>query len=194
MISQQLWIPEANAKATILVVGGCRSGKSSNALKMADQVKAHCKIFVATCIPQDAEMQKRVDRHQTERGTDWQTVESPRHLAAAVRDLSRPQQVLLIDCLTMWLSNLYLDTSDPDRISASIQDLRLALEQSRGPIFLVSNEVGAGIVPENALARQFRDMAGIMNQKMAACAQQVIWSVAGLPVVIKSERALSAAP
>jgi adenosylcobinamide kinase/adenosylcobinamide-phosphate guanylyltransferase len=96
--------------------------------------------------------------------------------------------VLLIDCLTLWLTNLYLDSETQEALMEQVQQLVQALAQSQGPVFLVTNEVGTGIVPENKMARQFRDLAGMMNQAVAACAQQVIWSVVGLPVVIKSEQ------
>jgi adenosylcobinamide kinase/adenosylcobinamide-phosphate guanylyltransferase len=187
MNRQRLHIPNADLKTVTLVVGGCKSGKSRIALTMADQISAD-KIFIATCVPTDDEMRERVTRHQAERSSAWQTVECPIYLPEAVLQHSRPHRVLLIDCLTLWLTNLYLDSETQEALMEQVQQLVQALAQSQGPVFLVTNEVGTGIVPENKMARQFRDLAGMMNQAVAACAQQVIWSVVGLPVVIKSEQ------
>jgi adenosylcobinamide kinase / adenosylcobinamide-phosphate guanylyltransferase len=173
-----------------LVIGGCRSGKSSYALQLADRMGNVRKRFLATCIPQDEEMHQRVSRHQAERGTGWIAVETPVFLAEAIRDISPDADVLLVDCLTLWVSNLMMEqTVDPDApedfLTAQTCRLIESLRTAACPVILVTNEVGAGIVPDNPLARQYRDNVGHVNQRIAACADQVIWMVAGIPVKIK---------
>ena len=167
------------------VVGGCRSGKSSHALRFAESTPADRRIFVATCVPRDDEMRSRAANHQGERGGEWETLEVPETLAEAVADHSRPGTLLLIDCLTLWASNLLLADDDPQSIDRPLDELISALKGAAGPVILVSNEVGTGIVPENRLARLYRDMVGKVNQTVAACADRVILTVAGIPVAIK---------
>lgn len=167
------------------VIGGCRSGKSRHALRLAESTPAGRRIFVATCIPHDEEMRTRVANHQGERGGEWETLEVPEMLAEAVADHSRPGTLLLIDCLTLWTSNLLLAGDDPKSINHPMDELISALKAAPGPVILVSNEVGTGIVPENRLARLYRDMVGKVNQTVAACADRVILTVAGIPVTIK---------
>jgi adenosylcobinamide kinase / adenosylcobinamide-phosphate guanylyltransferase len=170
---------------TTLVIGGCRSGKSSHALHLADSMGNARKRFLATCIPRDEEMHQRVSRHQNERGEGWTAVETPVFLAEAIRDLGSGADVLLVDCLTLWVSNLMMEYTDPEAISEKAFQLIESLSAAACPVILVTNEVGAGIVPDNRLARQFRDAVGQVNQRIAACADQVIWMVAGIPVKIK---------
>lgn len=167
------------------VIGGCRSGKSSFALDQANQVTGKNKYFIATSVPTDAEMERRVEKHQQERGDDWQTIEEPVRIHEIIRRHSPDASVILVDCLTLWVSNLMFQSHGPDQIDAAIQDLESALADSRCPVFLVSNEVGAGIVPENSLARQFRDFAGLVNQRMAKAADRVVMTIAGIDVQIK---------
>jgi adenosylcobinamide kinase/adenosylcobinamide-phosphate guanylyltransferase len=143
------------------------------------------KFFIATCIPRDDEMHQRVYKHQAERGADWTAVETPVFLPAAIRDIGPKADVLVVDCLTLWVSNLMLEYTDPDAISEKTAQLIESLRVAVCPVILVTNEVGAGIVPDNQLARQFRDAVGQVNQRIAACADQVIWMVAGIPVKIK---------
>lgn len=173
---------------TTLIVGGCRSGKSSHALQLAN-AHAMKKIFIATCVPRDEEMQARVRRHRNERDDTWQTLEIPVEITTAIRDHSETDTVILVDCLTLWISNIMLESADMDAIQARVADLALAMEDARGPIILVSNEVGLGVVPDNALARLFRDAAGFANQTIAAACDRVIWTVAGIPVTIKGAAA-----
>jgi len=168
----------------ILVLGGCRSGKSSHALQLAESM-GQGRIFVATCVPRDEEMQARVKRHQQERDATWTTLEVPVDLAGAIRKHSPAAEVMLVDCLTLWLSNLLMQDPDVDRIRAGIQALAEAVQSAPNELVLVSNEVGAGIVPENRLARRYRDLAGWANQAMAAVCDRVVWTVAGIPVTIK---------
>jgi adenosylcobinamide kinase/adenosylcobinamide-phosphate guanylyltransferase len=172
---------------TTLIIGGCRSGKSSMAIDLANRYGAsEKKIFIATCVPLDTEMQDRVQKHKDERDNLWQTLEIPINLSQAIRENSPNADVILIDCITLWVNNLLMETSDNKTISDNIQDLVSALDAACCPVILVSNEVGTGIVPENALARLFRDYAGFANQQIAKHVQKVIWMVAGIPVTIKA--------
>ncbi len=180
-------------KQITFVIGGCRSGKSSLALDRADQIHlgqadqktGQPKYFIATSVPTDAEMQDRVIKHQKERGEDWQTIEESLHIDRAILDVSANASVILIDCLTLWVSNLMYEHESFEQIERAVQNLEKALQQCECPVFLVSNEVGYGIVPENSLARKFRDLAGSVNQRVAAVADTVIMSIAGIDVQIK---------
>jgi adenosylcobinamide kinase/adenosylcobinamide-phosphate guanylyltransferase len=169
----------------IFVIGGCRSGKSTYALQTAEKMPAERKIFIATCVPQDNEMKQRVARHQKERSQNWVTVEEPLHLPQALLENSPKADVILVDCLTLWVSNLLMQSGDEKKIADTIPQLIDALEKATCPIVLVSNEVGTGIVPENRLARQFRDITGWVNQAVAKSANKVVWMVAGIPVTVK---------
>ncbi|MDY0221487.1 MAG: bifunctional adenosylcobinamide kinase/adenosylcobinamide-phosphate guanylyltransferase [Desulfobacterium sp.] len=173
-------------KKITLVIGGCRSGKSSHALGLADAIPGNRKIFIATSVPTDPEMENRVTRHRQERGDLWTTVEEPLEIADTIDRLSNSSDVILVDCLTLWTSNLMFNNLEQPAIELSLQRLASSLDRSHCPVIVVSNEVGTGIVPENALARQFRDMAGFVNQQIAAVAHGVVWMVAGIPVKIKS--------
>ncbi len=168
----------------VLIIGGCRSGKSGHALHLADQFAGH-KIFIATCVPLDKEMEQRVSHHQKQRNPNWKTLDVPLLLPEAIRENSGPGQVILVDCLTLWINNLLMENDDPENIDTTVEQLARSLENAECPVILVSNEVGTGIVPENRLARLFRDIAGFANQKIAVCADRVIWMVAGIPVEIK---------
>lgn len=173
-------------KEIILVIGGCRSGKSSHALKLAEAIPGDRKIFMATCIPHDDEMKERVRRHQTERSLlQWTTLEVPMDIAEAIDAHSPKADVILLDCLTLWMSNLLLENLSETQINPYISNLIDSLKKSFCSVIMVSNEVGCGIVPENALARLFRDMVGTVNQKVAQCADRVIWTVAGIPTEIR---------
>lgn len=168
------------------VIGGCRSGKSTHALNLANQIIGNKKIFMATSVPTDNEMDARVVKHQKERGDAWQTAEIPLNIPTAISELSLSADVILVDCLTLWVSNLMFNNFDEQGILNMTQSLQDALKVSSIPLFLVSNEVGTGIVPENALARKFRDMAGMVNQEIAKVANKVIYMVAGIPMTIKN--------
>jgi len=173
-----------NALST-LVIGGCRSGKSGYALALADRVAERNKIFVATCVPQDGEMLARVEAHQKERGPDWQTIEVPLEVPQVIYDHDRTSNVILIDCLTLWVSNLLMQREDMEYVRAKGAELAAAVQKSPVPVILVSNEVGLGIVPDNRLARLFRDCAGTVNQIIAAACTRVVMTVAGIGVTIK---------
>ena len=170
----------------ILVIGGCRSGKSNHALQLAEGFGKQ-RIFVATCVPHDAEMISRVDRHRHDRDSSWNTLEIPVDLTDAIKTHGPATDVILVDCLTLWLNNLLMDTQDTETIRRRISGLADAVEAAPNAIVLVSNEVGAGIVPENALARQYRDLAGWANQALAKACNRVDWTVAGIPVTIKPD-------
>ena len=175
-------------KETIFVIGGCRSGKSRYALSLAQNLTAGKKIFIATCIPHDDEMKRRVSLHQDERGTEWETVEAPVNLPEAIVDCSREADVLLVDCLTLWINNLFGETIEEEKIYGHIEELTKAVEAAACSVILVSNEVGMGIVPENEIARLYRDILGRANQEVAACVRKVYWTVAGIPVSVKGDR------
>jgi adenosylcobinamide kinase/adenosylcobinamide-phosphate guanylyltransferase len=171
--------------STTLVAGGCRSGKSRQALELGEKSAGRRNLFVATCQPHDAEMAARIARHQRERGRNWQTVEAPLDPDKIILEQGAGADVLLIDCLTLWISNLMMVHERDEEILQAVDRLHRAVAAPPCPIILVSNEVGAGIVPENPMARRFRDLAGWCNQKIAAACRNVIWMVAGIAVPIK---------
>ena len=170
-----------NAAHTTLVIGGARSGKSSRAQALAEATGPR-RCYVATAQAFDVEMSARIARHQADRGEGWRTLEAPLDLAAAVTDASVESDVVLIDCLTLWLSNLMHHDRDIESETAA---LIAALEASPTPVIAVSNEVGMSIVPENRLARDFRDAQGRLNQQIAASVDVVELVAAGLPLRLK---------
>ena len=163
-----------------LILGGARSGKSAHAEKLVTAHRAPW-TYVATAQAFDGEMTERIALHRARRGEGWQTVDAPLDLAGAI-DGIQAGQPLLVDCLTLWLSNHLLAGSDLEAECVRLTD---ALARPRGPWFVVGNEVGLGIVPDNALARRFRDAAGRLNQEVAAVADSVLFVVAGLPLKVK---------
>lgn len=167
---------------SILVTGGARSGKSLLAEQLTLQFGQPA-IYVATAQAGDAEMAARITDHRSRRGDGWTTVETPLALVQTLRDTDDGSP-RLVDCLTLWLSNLMLAGADWGGEAA---DLAASLPALQGPVVLVTNEVGAGIVPANALARDFRDAAGVVNQRIAAACDQVWLSVAGCPMRIKPQ-------
>ena len=164
-----------------LVLGGARSGKSRYAERLVEGA-APSGTYCATAEPHDAEMAERIAAHRARRSPFWRTIETPLALASAIAAEAAPAHPVLVDCLTLWLSNLLLAGRKPDE-EASI--LCRALRQADGPVVLVSNEVGMGIVPETPLGRNFRDASGWLNQKVAALADRVVFIAAGLPLVLK---------
>jgi len=165
-----------------LVLGGARSGKSRYAENL---ITAHAPpwIYVATAQALDPEMTERIARHRAHRATGWQTIEAPHDLAAAV-DAAPTGTPVLVDCLTLWLSNRMLANA---AIDAEAERLETVLARRSGLVVLVSNEVGYGIVPDNALGRRFRDLQGQLNQRLAARAGRVVLVVAGLPLIVKGQ-------
>ncbi len=172
----------SQAPKLTLVLGGARSGKSRYAetLVMASPPPW---IYVATAEPFDDEMTARIAEHRGRRGEHWQTVDAPLDLAAAIAG-APPAATVLVDCLTLWLNNLMFKERD---IDAETERLEAALAARNAPAVLVSNEVGSGIVPDNAEARRFRDLQGRLNQRIAARADRVVLLVAGLPMVVKGQ-------
>ena len=166
---------------SILVTGGARSGKSALAERLTLEFGRPA-VYVATSEPGDAEMRERIDRHRGRRGADWRTVEEPLDLAAAL--LLPDAGPRLVDCLTLWLSNLMHSGRD---WRAETGDLVARLADLPQPVVFVTNEGGGGIVPENALARRFRDAAGEMNQTVANAVDEVWLSVAGCPLKLKAQ-------
>ncbi|MCK5541148.1 MAG: bifunctional adenosylcobinamide kinase/adenosylcobinamide-phosphate guanylyltransferase [Desulfobacterales bacterium] len=173
------------SKTTTLVIGGCKSGKSRYALNLANNISANRKIFVATSVPTDSEMEERVLAHKKEREESFLTIEEPVLLPEIIEEYSNKADVILIDCLTLWISNLLYKDYTKKEILEYIQKLVNSVKKTECPIILVSNEVGTGIVPENKLARVFRDIAGIANQEIAKAVKNVVWTVAGISVNIK---------
>lgn len=163
------------------VIGGARSGKTRYALAQALARPASRRVMIVTAQALDEEMEARIARHQAERGAAWTTVEEPLELARAVGGL-KAGDVAVVDCLTLWLSNLLLGDIEP---APAVEALAQTLAASPAEVFVVSNEVGQGIVPDNPLARRFRDEAGWMHQAMAAAAGRVVLVTAGLPLPLK---------
>ncbi len=170
---------------SILILGGAKSGKSRYALKVAESLAGQ-RIFVATAQAYDDEMRLRILRHQDERGSSWRTVEEPLDLAGVLEREDGQGRVILIDCLTLWLSNLMTQEKlEPDQLVERFDELSEAAARTRAPVILVANEVGLGIVPDNPLARAYRDMAGALNQLLAKSVDRVVFVAAGLPLALK---------
>lgn len=166
---------------SLFVLGGARSGKSRYAQTRAEATEGR-HIFIATAEAFDDDMHARIARHQADRDQRWETLEAPLSLPGAIEALNQPDTIVLVDCLTLWISNLLLAGAD---IGTETEKLRRALERFRGHLILVANEVGFGIVPDNALARQFRDEAGRTNQIVADQADEVQLIMAGLSLRMK---------
>ncbi|MDE0046705.1 MAG: bifunctional adenosylcobinamide kinase/adenosylcobinamide-phosphate guanylyltransferase [bacterium] len=164
-----------------LVLGGARSGKSLFAERQIESTGLDA-CYIATAEALDAEMAERIRLHRQRRGDAWRTVEEPLHLAKSLDGAMSPGSAVLVDCLTIWLANVMASGSSPE---GDIDGLLRVLGKATGHVVLVSNEVGMGIVPDNALARTFRDEAGTMHQRIAAIAGRVIFVAAGLPLVLK---------
>jgi adenosylcobinamide kinase / adenosylcobinamide-phosphate guanylyltransferase len=162
-----------------LVLGGARSGKSRYAEALIEGLPPPW-AYVATTEAGDDEMAARIKAHRARRGAEWCTVEAPRDLAGALAACGR--MPVLIDCLTLWLSNLMLAEAD---IDAEVERLETVLAAAAAPVVMVANEVGSGIVPEHPLGRRFRDLQGTLNQRLAARADRVVLMVAGLPLALK---------
>ena len=165
----------------ILILGGARSGKSAYAESLADGWQGP-RIFIATAQAHDEEMAERIKTHRLRRGEDWITLGALLDLSGALRGAAAQDSFILVDCLTLWLTNVILAEEDCER---EVSDLLNALTDVPGTIVLVSNEVGSGIVPGNELARTFRDAAGKANQRVAQAVDEVVLMTAGLPIVLK---------
>ncbi len=164
-----------------LILGGARSGKSRFAETLAASVGGKA-LYLATAEQGDAEMETRIAAHRARRGAGWTTIEEPVDLVNRLLELAEGSSPILIDCLTLWLANLMAAGRD---IGFEIERLLAVLPRMGAPVVLVANEVGLGIVPDNALARAFRDHAGRLNQRIAAIADRVVFVAAGLPLTLK---------
>ncbi len=174
-------LPTSLAPVT-LVLGGARSGKSRHAETLVESQSGPC-IYLATAQAGDGEMAARIAAHRARRCPRWTTVEEPLDLAAALNQACGPDRAVLVDCLTLWLSNLL---GAERSVAAECERLLAALAGLAGPVVLVSNEVGQGVVPDNALARAFVDHAGRLHQELGALAQRVVFMTAGLPRDLKT--------
>jgi adenosylcobinamide kinase/adenosylcobinamide-phosphate guanylyltransferase len=168
----------------IFITGGARSGKSRLAEELLDSFGGPL-AYIATCEPRDAEMEERVARHRQRRGPAWHTIEEPFALADALRRHDGSFNGMLVDCVTLWLTNLLLRSDDPQQVLAEVNALIASFSVLETTLVLVSSEVGMGIVPENRLARTFRDLAGEANELLAKAADEVYVLFSGLPLKLK---------
>ena len=171
------------SKEIILITGGARSGKSQYAERRAIELGGR-PLYVATAEANDEEMVQRIAEHRNRRGTQWRTIEEPLELAEALLAEHGKTDCALVDCLTLWISNLLIRRDDK-YAREKVEELIEKLQQLNFHLVFVTNEVGSGIVPDNPLARKFRDLAGWTNQRMAQAANEVILMVAGVPIIAK---------
>jgi len=163
------------------ILGGARSGKSSHAQRLAEAASSS-RIYIATAQALDKEMDERIKRHKADRGAGWETIESPIDVSAVISQIENKDRIILVDCLTLWLSNLLHHEHD---IETETDTLISALKMCPCPVILVSNEVGLGLVPMTPLGREFRDAQGRLNQIIAAICDRVEFIAAGLPLRLK---------
>ena len=168
----------------LFITGGARSGKSRLAESLAEGFGTPL-CYIATGQALDTEMEERISAHRTRRGGNWHTVEEPLRLAETIRNVDGSFQAILVDCITLWLTNLLLTHEDNDKVMAKVGALVEVMPKGKTPLILVSNEVGMGIVPENALARKFRDLAGKANQMLASAADEAYVTFSGIPIRLK---------
>ncbi len=170
-----------------LITGGARSGKSAHALALAGGSGEHARhaAFIATAEPLDDEMRARIAHHRASRPRDFETIEEPVKITEAIQALDGRATIAIIDCLTLWVSNLMQAGMSDDEIFACVENLAQALERAPFASVIVTGEVGSGIVPDHPTARRFRDLLGWTNQKIAARADSVLMMVAGLPMRVK---------
>ena len=174
-----------------LYTGGCRSGKCRLACQRATQLSENV-CFIATCIPQDEEMKRRVKKHQQQRPAGWHVIEKPLNVAEAIRSVDRQQYpVILVDCLTLWVCNLMCQKARPVKteqdIAIEAERLIESVREYGSDVLFVSNEVGMGIMPDNEMSRVYMDLAGRCNQVVAAGADTVIFVVSGVGLTLKQE-------
>ena len=170
---------------SVLVGGGARSGKSSFAQKMAEELPGR-RVYLATAQALDREMEQRIAKHQADRGSAWHaTLEEPLNLTDCLQQASADFDIILVDCITLWLSNLMGRNDQDQQILEEIDKLAASLNRLPATVILVSNEVGLGLVPEHPLGRRFRDLAGLANQRLAQACQEVYFTIWGLPQRLK---------
>jgi adenosylcobinamide kinase/adenosylcobinamide-phosphate guanylyltransferase len=172
---------EGGLPPVTLILGGQRSGKSRLAETLIEDA-AGGGLYLATAEARDGEMSDRIAIHQSRRGPDWETIEEPLDILGQIREHAAPDRPVLVDCVTLWLSNLMAAGRHCD---SEVETLAQGLDGLAGPVVFVSNEVGLGIIPANALARAFADAAGLANQRLAQRADRVLFTAAGLPLVLK---------
>ncbi|MDP2928019.1 MAG: bifunctional adenosylcobinamide kinase/adenosylcobinamide-phosphate guanylyltransferase [Candidatus Omnitrophota bacterium] len=173
-------------KRLILILGGARSGKSSYAMNLAKSTGKRI-VFIATCIPGDSEMKHRIKLHKKSRPRTWRVIEEGIHIDSALREVKAGYDAVLIDCVGLFISNLMAVESSDKKIEEKVRSVIDAIKKSACEVIVVSNEVGMGIVPDNPLARRFRDLLGRVNQMIAQSADKVIMMYAGIPMVMKGE-------
>ena len=171
-------------KKVIFITGGCRSGKSRFALNYTNQHFSK-KIYLATCEALDEEMAQRIEHHKKMRGPEWHTIEEPVETVDKIRQYGDKVEVILLDCITLWLSNILMKWDSDSRIMDEVDRLVNMIKQSPTSFIIVSNEVGMGIVPTEPLGRRFRDLSGMANQRIAEVADTVIYMVSGIPLFLK---------
>jgi len=171
-------------KKTILITGGCRSGKSRFALDYANQHFSK-KLFLATCEALDEEMAQRIAHHKKMRSPEWETIEEPVEIVDKIRRYADEVEVILLDCITLWLSNLLMRRKGDSEIMEEISALIHTVREVQTSLIFVSNEVGMGIAPADPLSRRFRDLSGTTNQKIAEAADTAIFMVSGIPIFLK---------
>lgn len=168
------------------ILGGARSGKSSYTIELAKGIDKKV-AFIATCLPLDGEMKKRIELHKKKRPLDWQTFEESRDLVPLLKEIGHKFDIVIIDCLTLFISNLLSEGLEDNDIEDRIKKMLEILETAKCKSTIVSNEVGLGIVPDNQLGRRFRDLAGKINQMVTHKASDVFFMVSGLPLKVKGE-------
>jgi adenosylcobinamide kinase/adenosylcobinamide-phosphate guanylyltransferase len=168
-----------------LITGGARSGKSAHALALAQDAPGARRFFIATAEALDDEMRERIAHHRTNRSADFTTIENPIAIDAALSKLAGRADIVIVDCLTLWISNLLMTRRSDEDILAEGRGLAAAMAGAPFASIVVTDEVGAGIVPENAMARRFRDLLGWTNQEIAQTAERVTLMVAGYPMRVK---------
>jgi len=186
-------------KKIIFITGGARSGKSTYALSNATKISGN-KAYIATAEALDEEMRERIEKHKKQRGKDWDTYEEPLRIAEIIKEIEGKYTAIVIDCLTLWLSNIMIRTQNTgyriQTIEMEIEGFLDSLSRfKKSPVcglgsgfcslYIVSNEVGMGIVPENDMARRFRDIAGFLNQRVAEIAHEVYLLISGIPLKVK---------
>lgn len=170
----------------IFVTGGTRSGKSSYAQEIAISIKKE-KLFIATCIPEDDEMKERVRLHKLDRPSSWRTIEENKKLLQVIREETKEDIVIIIDCLTLFISYFLMKGRKGDFIKAELEQIVETIKNGNATVIIISNEVGSSLVPENKLGRDFRDIVGFCNQIAAKDADEVFYVVAGIPIKIKGD-------